>query len=92
MRLKKFREQSKLSQKELADLAGVSPSTYRDWEYGKQILGEPYLALARALDVSVYELLTGEKTEVSELMKDIERLEYDVKKLKKTAATILSER
>jgi transcriptional regulator with XRE-family HTH domain len=92
VRLKKLREKSKLSQKDLAQLAGVSASTYRDWEYGKQILGEPYIALAEALGVSVYELLSGASSSSCNLIKEIEQVETAVKNLRKIATLALCKR
>lgn len=55
-RLKKLRLRAAFSQKQVAERAGVSASTYRDWEYGKKIKGEPYADLASALNVSITEL------------------------------------
>ena len=53
--------------KALADKIGVSRSTYRDWEYGAKIQGQPYIKMSQALGVTVYELLSGEHPEGNEL-------------------------
>jgi transcriptional regulator with XRE-family HTH domain len=58
-RLKQLREARGLTVKALATAAGVPVSTYREWEYGRAILGEPYPRLARALGVGVEYLITG---------------------------------
>lgn len=56
-RMERLRKAKKLSIKELAEQVNVPATTYRDWEYGREIKGEPYLKLAAALGVSLNELL-----------------------------------
>ena len=52
--LKPFRKALHLKQIEVAGLCGVSPSTYRRWEWGKQTPRVPHLQrLARAFGVKV---------------------------------------
>lgn len=58
-RLKTFRKNKNLSAREVASQVGVSVSTYRDWENGRSINGEPYSKLADALGVHVLEVLEG---------------------------------
>lgn len=55
-RLKKLRLVKKISQREAARRIGVHESTYRQWEYGKAIQGEPYPQIAKAFDISLEEL------------------------------------
>ena len=88
-RLCRLRLQSKLTQKEVASRLGISPSTYRDWEYGNKIMGEPYLKLSEIFSVSVYELLTGRRASSHELMKEIENISQSVNSLKKVAQALL---
>ncbi len=45
--------------KEMAQKIDVPVTTYREWEYGRAIQGEPYVAISEVLEVSLYELLTG---------------------------------
>ena len=59
-RLRDFREGRRLSMRELARLINVPETTYREWEYGRAIRGEPYVKLARALGVSLEDLLGDE--------------------------------
>lgn len=58
--IKKLREQKRLTQQELADCIGVSDKAVSKWETGK---GYPDITLleplAKALDVSILELLSG---------------------------------
>ena len=58
-RLRRFREDKGLSIKATAQAIGVSVSTYRDWEYGRAILGEPYEQITKVFGVSVSSLLLG---------------------------------
>lgn len=87
-RIKKLREKKGLTQKTVADFIGVSPSTYRDWEYGKSIQGEPYLALAEIFEISIGELLTGKASSRVELFQALAKIEEDVKSLRKIAGAM----
>lgn len=88
-RLQTLRLKQGLSQKEVADQLGIAASTYRDWEYGKQIKGEPYLDLAEVFQVSLTELLTGNKEKVSvKILEDLNEIERIVELIRKTAVSI----
>jgi transcriptional regulator with XRE-family HTH domain len=52
-RLKKLRKQAQMSVEKVAMLINVAPSTYREWENGRAISGNPYVQLARAFNVSL---------------------------------------
>ena len=54
--LKQFRESANLSQREVARRIGVNESTYRQWEYGTTISGEPYPKIAEAFGITLDEL------------------------------------
>src|SRR6266436_7191692 len=54
--LKQFRESENLSQREVARRIGVNESTYRQWEYGTTISGEPYPKIAEAFGITLDEL------------------------------------
>lgn len=82
-RLQNLRLRKNLSLKQVAEMLQVPTSTYRDWEYGKAIQGEPYVKLAEALEVSLFELLTGESPKQRELIDEIEKLENSVKNIRK---------
>ena len=73
-RLRQLRMKKGMTLKEVARKIGVPESTYRDWEYGRSIQGEPYVLLAQVFDVSVYELLTGEQPKVPHLFHNIDEL------------------
>jgi transcriptional regulator with XRE-family HTH domain len=58
-RIKELREAKNLTIKATAGYLGVPPSTYREWEQGTKISGEPYEALAELFGVSLHYLMTG---------------------------------
>jgi transcriptional regulator with XRE-family HTH domain len=87
-RLKRFRLKLGLSQLQAAQMIGVAASTYRDWEYGKRIKGEPYPAIAKIFGVSISQLLTGNPSLGDELLLQATELERIVDKLRKTASTL----
>ncbi len=83
-RLKVYRLKKGLNQKEVAHALGISPSTYRDWEYGTAIQGEPYLKLAAILGIPLVELMTGERSGVREILlalSEIERVVEDTRRI-----------
>ena len=61
---------------------GVSESTYRDWENGRQIKGEPYMKIANLFGVSLSELFLGEEGNMQAIVKDIHRIEAIIQSLK----------
>lgn len=82
-RLKRLRTDCGLSAKEFARRLGVPESTYRTWEYGGGIVGQPYLKMSELLGVSLHELLTGETPKPDELialLDKMERLSGEIKK------------
>lgn len=38
-------------------------TTYREWEFGRAIQGQPYMAMAEVLGVTLSELMTGDETD-----------------------------
>lgn len=87
-RLKELRLKAGLSQKQVAERAGISSSTYRDWECGKKIKGEPYVELALALNVSITELFTEKKLVASKVQQNLREIECLVKSIRKTVAAL----
>lgn len=60
-RIKHLREESKITQAELAKEIGVSPGNVGDWERGRAKPGfDALLALSRFFQISVDWLMTGE--------------------------------
>lgn len=83
MRLRRFRTAKGIKVKDMALKLGVSVSTYRDWEYGRAIKGEPYPKIAEILSVSLHELLTGHQSAPEHLMREILKCEEALSSLKK---------
>lgn len=81
-RLRRLRQQRGMTAKEVAEQIGVSPTTYREWEYGRSILGEPYLKLAKVFGVSVHELLSGLKNSHEDLEQEVHQAIEHLNKLK----------
>ncbi len=82
-RLRRLRLERGLKIKDVANSLKVSTSTYRDWEYGRSIKGEPYSKLAKILGVSIEELLTGKNSTPARIRKELERCENALANLKK---------
>ncbi len=72
-RLKFYRERQGFSIREVAAIVKVSPSTYRGWEFGAEIKGEPYLQLALIYNVSLNQLLAGKTSDIELQLDIIER-------------------
>jgi transcriptional regulator with XRE-family HTH domain len=66
-KMKKYRISLNLKANEAAQRIGVAESTYRDWENGRKIQGEPYQLIADALDISILELLGIETTKFNKI-------------------------
>jgi transcriptional regulator with XRE-family HTH domain len=84
LRLRQLRKTKGFTIKSFAQKIEISPSTYRDWEYGVSIQGQPYLKIAQALDVSLYELFGSEEpprtVALCNLSKKLEVLSNELKK------------
>jgi transcriptional regulator with XRE-family HTH domain len=82
-RLRKLRKDKNLSAKDVAQELGVAISTYREWEYGRLIKGEPYAKLAEIYGVSVSELITGKKISPVNLLDQLEHIQDQLRLFKK---------
>ncbi|MCX6126463.1 MAG: helix-turn-helix transcriptional regulator [Proteobacteria bacterium] len=74
-RLRRFREASGLSVAKVAAYVGVSESTYRDWEQGRAIQGEPYPRLAEIFAVGLTEVIVGERSDKDWIFAELEQIE-----------------
>ena len=88
-RMKKIRLQKRLSVSDVAMSAQIPISTYREWENGRQIKGEPYEKIAAALNVSLNELITGKSPKAADVLNKIQILEKVCLELRKDLETIL---
>lgn len=85
-RLIRLRKAKGLKVSEVAKLIGVAPSTYREWEYGRAISGEPYMKLKEILGVSLEELISGQQSDLKGAIKEIESIEAHLQALKQILA------
>ncbi len=80
-RMKKLRLQREISIEDMARSVGCAPSTFRDWENGRAIQGEPYLKIATTLEVSLKELLTGEHSSAKKALLELTDIRNSLLKL-----------
>lgn len=81
-RLKVLRLNLGLSLKEVARRSNVPVSTYREWESGRKIIGEPYVKIAQALEVDLYTLLTGQTYSSLDSLQILKKIEILIDELK----------
>lgn len=81
-RLKNFRLRAGFSAEEVSRKVGVASTTYREWENGRAISGEPYEKLARVLGVTVYQLLGIQEINLHEIANELEKIEKLIQNLK----------
>ena len=82
-RLKKLREDKALSPSSFAKSLGVAVSTYRDWEQGRAITGQPYTRMAQILDVSVSNLFGGEPMQTSTALLKVDQIRTLLEELRR---------
>lgn len=83
-RLRRHRKKNNLTTAQVAQELGIAASTYREWEIGRQIRGEPYLRLARLFKISVAELLGGEDLGREQVLRDLQVIEELIGKIRLT--------
>jgi transcriptional regulator with XRE-family HTH domain len=81
-RLRFHRKRCGMTGAQVARRLGIPDTTYREWEYGRAIQGEPYQKLAEIFDIRVLELLIGPQADREQLVKDVEQAEGILRKLK----------
>ena len=81
-RLKRLRKRSNLSVAQTARALGVAESTYREWEYGRQIKGEPYHELSKIFNVSLSELLAGAHNEQQKILDELHIIEASIRRIR----------
>lgn len=87
-RMKRLREEKGLSLKRAAEMTQVAVSTYREWENGREIQGEPYVRIAQVLNVGLYELMTGEKAKLSKILSELIEIEQSCQKLRRSLESL----
>lgn len=81
-RLRKYRTNKNLTIESTAKKLGVAVSTYREWELGRAIRGEPYLKMRDLFEVSLEELLTGSKPDNLRIVKEVSLIEEHIKNIR----------
>jgi len=85
-RFRKLRTERGLTVKQLSQHIGVPESTYREWEYGRTLIGPPYVKLAEALSTPLSVLMTGEMSEAEWILEELKQIESQVASLKSKIA------
>jgi transcriptional regulator with XRE-family HTH domain len=81
-RLRRLRLDRGLAIEEVARQLNVSSSTYREWENGRAIQGEPYVKMRDLFQVSLEELLTGSKGDSTKALSELVAIEKHVTALR----------
>lgn len=83
LRIKEIRMERQMTQRQVADLAGMSVSYYTEIELGKKTLNARRLeAIAKALRVQPADLIIDERdTEQQQLLREIKKLTPDERAL-----------
>lgn len=84
-RLRRLRLDRGLTIEEVARRLDISSSTYREWENGRAIRGEPYIKMRDLFQVSLEELLTGKRGDQAKMLGEIEAIEKHVNVLRSEA-------
>lgn len=88
-RLQRLRLEKKMSQKEIAELLTIPTTTYRDWEYGRGIQGEPYVKLAEIFQVSLSEILGVDSLQIrQEFLMKLKALKWHIEDIEKDIHSI----
>ena len=85
-KLQELRQKSKMSIAACAESIGVSQSTYREWENGRSISGEPYVKIANLFGVSLSELFGVKDQDVTHelglIEEELQRMVSHIKSLR----------
>lgn len=81
-RLRSFRKAKRLTIETVARAIDVAPSTYREWENGRAITGNPYTKIAYVLGVSVQQILGAKEDTRGEVIHKIMEIERMLNQLK----------
>lgn len=89
-RLKNQRNKLELTQKQMALKISVPHTTYREWEYGRKIQNpQMLLKIASIFQVSLHELITGEKAKPNQQIIEIDLIISMLQKLKSNLVSLL---
>lgn len=80
--LSALRKKKNLTAHEVATAIGVATSTYRDWESGRAITGNPYKKMTEIYEVSLAQLFGIQEEDKTKQLEKIEELEKLLRELK----------
>lgn len=81
-RMARIRKERNLTAKSVAVAVGAAESTYREWENGRGMRLPPFQKISQVLAISVTELVTGEKPELSDVLEELKRAEDILRELR----------
>lgn len=81
-KLKELRLRKGFSMREAAKRIGIPETTYREWEYGRAIQGEPYTKIAQVYDIRLNDLFGVTNHHENSLEQNLERLISDLHRIK----------
>ena len=81
-RMARLRRERKLTAKAVAIAIGAAESTYREWENGRGMKLPPFHKISQLFAISVTELITGEKPDLAEVTREIEKAEESLRELR----------
>lgn len=88
-RLETLRKKQHLSIKEVALYLGIPISTYRGWEMGTKIGGEPYMKLASLFKTDICYLMYGIQVDRKDfVIKSIMKIKDDLEILARNVITL----
>ncbi|MCK5074466.1 MAG: helix-turn-helix transcriptional regulator [Bacteriovoracaceae bacterium] len=88
-RLQRFRKEKHYSIREVSNKLCVAESTYRDWEQGREIKGEPYVKMSHFFDISLYELMTGDTGKVKPILDKVNHVKIILNKIQTELGSLL---
>ncbi len=86
-RLRAYRKAKGFTIAEVAIKTGIPASTYKEWENGRQIRGEPYQNLAEVFQVSLHELITGKQKSDVRMLERLAQIENEINSVRKELIT-----
>ena len=88
-RFRRLRLEREFSVKEFAKQIGVAESTYREWEYGRALVGPPFIKMAEVLKIPISTLLTGKTVDTQWILDELRSFEEQLAKLRGNASARL---
>jgi transcriptional regulator with XRE-family HTH domain len=82
-RLRFYRTRKNLTIQEVSNQTGIPASTYKEWENGRQIRGEPYPALSQVFQVSLQELITGNSSPANPVFEQLDGIIHTIDTIKR---------